>query len=115
MNKPVYLGLSILELSKLLMYEFWYDYVRPKYGDKAGLHFMGTDSFIVYIKIDQIYKDIPEDVEIRFDISNYRLDRPAPKGNNRSKKLKFYKKHSKDLKMKDIMILLKKLIRLLIK
>ena len=48
MNKPVYLGLSILELSKILMYEFWYDYVKPKYGEKSKLAYMDTDSFIVY-------------------------------------------------------------------
>ena len=50
MNKPMYLGLSILELSKILMYEFWYDYVKPKYGEKAKLCYMDTESFIVYIK-----------------------------------------------------------------
>ena len=56
-NKPVYLGLSILELSKTLMDEFWY-YVKPKYGEKAKFCFMHTDSFIVYIKTDNIYKDL---------------------------------------------------------
>ena len=50
MNKPVYLGLSILEISKIAMYEFCYDYVEPKYGEKAKLCYMDTDSFIVYIK-----------------------------------------------------------------
>ena len=49
-NKPVYLGLSILEVSKILLYEFWYDYVKCKYGRKANLYFMDTDSFIVHIK-----------------------------------------------------------------
>ena len=73
-NKPVYLGLSILELSKTLMYELWCDYVKPKYGEKAKLCFMDTDSFIVYIKTDHIYKDIAEDIETRFDTSNYELD-----------------------------------------
>ena len=48
MNKLVYLGLSTLELSKILMYEFWYDYLKPKYGEKAKLCCMDTDSFIVY-------------------------------------------------------------------
>ena len=71
MNKPVYLGLSILELSKILMYEFWYDYVKPKYGENAKLCYMDTDSFIVHVKTDDIYKDIAEDVETRFDTSNY--------------------------------------------
>ena len=83
MNKPVYLGLSILELSKILMYEFWYDYVKPKYGEKVKLCYVDTDSFIVYIKTDDIYKDIAEDVETRFDTSNYELDRPLPKGKNK--------------------------------
>ena len=50
MNKPVYLGLSVLELSKILMYELWYDYVKPKYDEKTKLCYMDTDSFIVYIK-----------------------------------------------------------------
>ena len=58
MNKPVYLGFSILELSKILMYEFLYDYVKPKYGEKAKLCYIDTDSFIVYIKTDDICKDI---------------------------------------------------------
>ena len=79
MNKHVHLGLSILELSKILIYEFWYDYVKLKYGEKAILCFMGTDSFIVYIKTDNICKDIADDVETRFDTSNYELDRPLPK------------------------------------
>ena len=55
-NKLVYLGLSILELSKILIYEFWYDYVKPKYGKKAQLSSMDTSSFIVYIKTDDIYR-----------------------------------------------------------
>ena len=83
MNKPVYLGLSILALSKILMYEFWYDYVKPKYDEKAKLCYMDTDSFIVYIKTDDTYKNIAEDVKTRFDTSNYELDRPLPKGKNK--------------------------------
>ena len=71
MNKPVYLGLSILDLSKTVIYEFWYDYVKPKYGENAKLCYMDTDSFIVHVKTDDIYKDIAEDVETRFDTSNY--------------------------------------------
>ena len=54
MNKPVYLGLSILDLSITVMYEFWYDYVKPKYGEKAKLCYMDTDSFIVHVKTDDI-------------------------------------------------------------
>ena len=51
-NKPVYLGLSILEISKTLMYEFWYDYMKPKYGDNVKLCYMDTDSFIMHIKTE---------------------------------------------------------------
>ena len=83
MNKPVYLGLSILESSKVLMYEFWYDYVKPKHGKKVKLYYMVTDSFIVCIKTYDIYKEIAEDVESIFDTSNYELDRPLPKGKNK--------------------------------
>ena len=79
MNKPVYLGLSILELGEILMYEFWYDYVKPKYDKKAELCYMDTDSLILYIKTDDIYKDIL-DVETRYDTLNYEFDRPLPKG-----------------------------------
>ena len=67
MNKPVYLGLSILLLSKVSVYEVWYDYVKPKHGEKPKLCYMDTDSFFVYIKTDYIYKDIAEDFETRFD------------------------------------------------
>ena len=63
------------------MYEFWYDYAKLKYGKKSRLCYM--DSFIVYIKINNIYKDIAEYVETRFDTSNYELDRPLPKGENK--------------------------------
>ena len=83
MNNAVYLGFSILELSKILMYEFWYDYVEPKYGEKAKFCYMDKDSFIVYIKTDDIYKHIAEDVETRFHTLNYQLDRPLPKGKNK--------------------------------
>ena len=58
-------------------------YVNPKYGEKTKLCCMDTDSFIVYIKTDGIYKDIAEHVETRFDTSDYELDRPLPKGKNR--------------------------------
>ena len=69
-NKPVYLGLSILELSKTLMYLFWYDYVKTKFSEKSTLCYMDTDSFIVYIKTEDIYKDLS-----RFVTSNFEIDR----------------------------------------
>ena len=65
------------------MYEFWYDYVKPKYEEKAKLCYMNKDSSIVYIKTDDICKDITEDAGKRFDTSNYELDRPLPKGKNK--------------------------------
>ena len=67
MNKPAYLGLSILDLGKTVMYECWCDYVKPKYGEKARLCYMDTDSFIFHVKTNDIYKDIAEDIEKRFD------------------------------------------------
>ena len=63
MNNPVYLGLSILDLSKTVMHEFWSDYVKPKYGENAKLCYMDTDSFIVHVKTDDIYKYIAKDVK----------------------------------------------------
>ena len=83
MNKPVYLGLSILEISKMLMHEFWYDYMKPKYGGKVKLCYMETDSFIMHIKTEDFYKDIAINVEKRFDTSNYEVNRPSPTGKNR--------------------------------
>ena len=83
MNKPIYLGLSILEISKFLMYEFWYDYMKPKYGDNVKLFYMDTDSFIMNIKTEDFYKDIANDVEKRFDTSNYEVDRPLSTGKNK--------------------------------
>ena len=71
MNKPIYLGQAILDISKTLMYEFWYDYIKPKYKDKARLYYMDTDSFVMYIKTEDFYKDIASDVERWFDTSNY--------------------------------------------
>ena len=79
MKKPIYLGLSILEISKIIMYEFWYDYVKNKYGDMVKLCYMDTDSLIMNIKTKDFYRDIAQDVEERFDTSNYDVDRPLPK------------------------------------
>ena len=84
MNKPVYLALSILGLSKIIMHEFWYDYVKLKYGEKRNLCHMDTGSFVVYVKTYYIYKEIAEDVETRFDASNYELDKPLPKVKNKN-------------------------------
>ena len=83
MNKPIYLGLSILEISKTLMYEFWYDYMKPKYNDNVKLCYTDTDSFIINIKTNDFYEDITSDVENRFDTSNYEIKRPLPMGKNK--------------------------------
>ena len=83
MNKPIYLGLSILDISKILMYKFWYDYMKPKYNDKVKLCYMDTDSFIMNIKTNDFYKDIANDVDKRFNTSDYELNRPLPTGKNK--------------------------------
>ena len=83
MNKPIYLGLSILEISKILMYEFWYDYMKPKYNDNVRLCYMDTDSFVMHIKTNDFYKAIASDVENRFDTSNYEVNIPLPTGKNK--------------------------------
>ena len=82
-NKPIYLGLLILEISKILMYEFWYDYMKPKYGDHIKLCYIDTDSFIMNIKTEHFCKDIANDVEKRFETSNYEVDRPLSTGKNK--------------------------------
>ena len=89
-NKPVYLGMSILDISKTLMYEFWYDYIKPKYQDKAKLCYMDTDSFIIHIKTKDFYEDIANDVEKWFNSTNYdecnsieNDKRPLPVGKNK--------------------------------
>ena len=72
MNKLIYLGMSTLDISKTLIHKFWYDYIKPKYQDKAKLCYMDTESFIIYIKTKDFYKDIANDVEKWFDTSNYK-------------------------------------------
>ena len=83
MNKQIYLGLSILDISKIL-YEFWYDYMKPKYGNRVKLCYMGTDSFVMNIKTSDFYKDISNDVDKRFDTSNYEVNRPLSTGKNKT-------------------------------
>ena len=82
MNKPVYLGQTILDLSKIRMYEFHYNYMVPKYGNKLKLCYMDTDSLIYSIETDYFYNDIAEDVPARFDTSGY-INRPLPIGLNK--------------------------------
>ena len=84
MNKPFCLGLSISEVSKTVMYDLWFDYAKPKYGEKAKLSYIDTGSFKVYIKTEKICVDITKDVEIRFHTSKYELDRPLSKENRKN-------------------------------
>ena len=63
MTKPLYLGMSILDISKMLIYEFWYDYINPNYGDRAKLCYTDTDSFIIYVKSEDFFENISNDVE----------------------------------------------------
>ena len=74
-NKPVYLEFSILEISKTLMYKFWYDYIKSKYGDNVKLCYMDTDSFIMHIKTEDFYKDIANNVEKMMLINQYVQER----------------------------------------
>ena len=84
LNKPIQIGMSILDLSKTLMYRFHYDYVKPKWGDKASLLFTDTDSLCYEIRTDDFYEDIKNDVDEWFDTSNYEKDHPL--FNNKNKK-----------------------------
>ena len=85
MNKPVYLGMCILDLSKTVMYEFHYNYIKEKYGDKAKLLFTDTDSLMYEIETGDFYKDISGDVKDRFDTSDYPENHPSgiPTGINK--------------------------------
>ena len=85
MNKPVYLGMSILDISKTLMYEFWYDYVKPKYNKKAKLCYINTDSFVINIFTEDVFEDINNDVQRWFDTSDYDKNgkRPLQTGMNK--------------------------------
>ena len=85
MNKPDYLGMCILDLSKTIMFDFHYNYIKPKYGDKAKLLFTDTDSLMYEIQTEDFYKDISEDVKNRFDTSDYPENHPSgiPTGINK--------------------------------
>ena len=76
-DKPVYLGMCILDLRKTLMYDFYYNYIKKKYGEKAKLLFTDTDSLAYEIETEDFYKDISEDVEAKFDTSNFPKNHPS--------------------------------------
>ena len=77
-NKPVYLDLSMLEINKIIMYEFWHGYVKPTYGEKAKLYYIETDSIVLYIKAEDIHIDIEKDVATRCDTGISELERLLP-------------------------------------
>ena len=85
MIEPIYLGTSILDISKTFMYEFWYDYIVPKYGHKAKLCYTNTNSFIINIKTEDFFEGISNDVERWFDTANYDKNdkRPLQIGKNK--------------------------------
>ena len=87
MNKPVYLGMSILDISKTLTYEFWYDYIKPKYGDKEKLCYMDIDSFVIHITTEDFYRDIANDIEKWFDTSNFDENYKRPLAIGKIKKI----------------------------
>ena len=86
MNKPIYLDMSTLGISKILMCQFWCDHIKSKYEDRTKLCYMDTDSFVIHIKTEDFYKDIANDIEKQFDTSNYdeNDDRPLSKGKNKN-------------------------------
>ena len=92
MTKPLYLGMSILDISKTLMYEFWYDYIRQKYGDRVKLCYTDTDSFIIYIKTEDYFEDVSNDVERWFDTSNYDTNDKRPLSIGKNKKYQIFLK-----------------------
>ena len=92
MNKPVYLDMSILDISKTLMYEFWYDYIKPKYKDKAKLCDMDIDSFVINIFTEDFFEYINNDVERWFDTSDYDNNDKRPLQTGMNKKVIEYLK-----------------------
>ena len=87
MNKPIYLDMSILDISKTLMYEFWYDYIKPKYKDKVKLCYMDTDSFVIHIFTEDLFKDLNNDVERWFDRSSHDKNDKWPLQTGMNKKI----------------------------
>ncbi|XP_057299291.1 uncharacterized protein LOC130629930 [Hydractinia symbiolongicarpus] len=85
MNKPIYIGQAILDMSKTVIYKLYYNYVQPNYGSKIQLCYIDTDSFIYHIRTKDFYRDFSDDVETRFDTSAYSKDdnRPLPIGKNK--------------------------------
>ena len=84
MNNPVYLGFLTLKINKTLMYKFWYEYITPRYQQNAKLCYKDIDGLIIYIKTEDVCKDIANNVEKRFDKSNYEVNKPLPTRKNKN-------------------------------
>lgn len=84
MKKPLYLSLSILNISKIVMDGYWYDYAKPKYGDKAKLSYTDMDNVIVHAKFEDVYADLPGDDRKRYETSDYEGDSPLPIGKTKN-------------------------------
>ena len=82
MNKSVYFGMSDLDMTKIVTYEYWFYYAKPKYGYNAKLCYTDTANFIACVKSEDVYADLAEDFETRLDTSNYDVGRPLPTGKN---------------------------------
>ena len=109
MKKPVYLEQAILDLSKIIMYEFHYDYMVPKYSlEKLKLCYMDTDSLIYNVKTEDFYTDIADHVPVRFDTSGYCPNQPLPKGLNK-KVISSMKDELRGAKMTEFVVLRPKL------
>ena len=87
MTKTIYLGLSILQISKTLIQEFWCNYMKPKYRDRAKLCYIDSDSFVIYIETEDFYKNIAGNFEKWFDTSNYDENDKRPLPISKSKKI----------------------------
>ena len=87
MTKPLYLGMSILDINETIMYKFWYDYLKLKYGDKVKLCYTDADSFIIHVKTEDFFEDISNDVEKWFDTSNYDKNDKTPHPIGKNKKI----------------------------
>jgi len=87
LNKPISVGFTILEISKLIMYKFYYDYLKPKYGDKCKLLFTDTDSLCCHIQTGDLYADMSENIDL-FDTSNFETTHPLfPPKSSRFRKI----------------------------
>ena len=83
MKKPEYLGLSNLDMNKLVICEFWCDYTKPKCGKNAKLCYINTDNLIVHVKSEDVYEDLARNVETSFNTSNYEVKRFLPISKNK--------------------------------